>query len=111
MARNRRSTFWERLNSLRKPKETITAFADRLGIGRTTLRWWSAGGVPNTASIMELSRATGISPLWLLTGEGPRELSELQELLLAFDRGECTRMSTTEEEPNNGKTERTAATR
>lgn len=70
-------TLGDRLKAARKAaKLTQTELADKAG-----LRWQSlvanveTGGQDGTTHIAKFAKVLGVSPLWLETGAGPRELA------------------------------------
>lgn len=71
-------TLGDRLKAARKAaKLTQTELAEKAG-----LRWQSlvanveTGGQDGTTHIAKFAKVLGVSPLWLETGAGPRELAE-----------------------------------
>jgi len=62
--------FVKRLNSLRKPKEKKYEFADRCGIHPATLSSYLRGDkLPQTAELIKIADACGVSMEWLIRGE------------------------------------------
>jgi len=66
-------TFSERLDSLRQKGERKQDFADRIGVHPAVFSRYSKGIIPRSDTVKRICQATGVSPRWLLTGEGPRE--------------------------------------
>ena len=67
------SDIYKRLESLRFSGETKRDFARRIGIRPQQYNKYREGRAPSVEVALRISRATGASPLWILTGRGPRE--------------------------------------
>jgi len=67
-----KGTIGERLRSARETKELDQAtLAQKMGIATRTLQRWEKGEqVPDGVAITRLAKATGVQPMWLLTGDG-----------------------------------------
>lgn len=77
MSGKKKQSMAARLQSLRKPKQTIRQTAREWGLPVETLRGWlrdPGGRVPDMNRLMDLSKKLGVSPHWLMTGEGPESL-------------------------------------
>ena len=66
-----RKAFGERLRASVPPGMKLADFAKSIGAGLSTLQEWMSGksdvGREKIAAILDV---TGVSPLWLVTGEG-----------------------------------------
>lgn len=71
------SAFFERLRTLLDERGMSQAdLARELGVGVATVsEWFTRGRVPNGDVMLRLPHALGVNGHWLLTGEGPLELS------------------------------------
>jgi transcriptional regulator with XRE-family HTH domain len=82
--------FPERLRSLMQPGENQTQFATRIGIGQGQLNNYLTNKfIPRRDVGDRIAAALGISPAWLLYGEGsphPGEGDKLRRLGLRVDR-------------------------
>lgn len=67
-----KSLIGERIKFARENKELDqVALAEKVGVVARTLQRWEKGEqVPGGDLLMELAKATGVRPEWLLTGEG-----------------------------------------
>jgi hypothetical protein len=73
-----------RLQSLRKPKDTLRQTAREWDLPVETLRGWlrdPGGHVPDMNRLYELGRLLGVSPHWIITGEGPQSADEFKAAL------------------------------
>jgi repressor LexA len=67
-----KSTIGDRIRKARENKEIDQAtLSDKVGIATRTLQRWEKGEqVPGGDFLMQIARATGVRPDWLLTGDG-----------------------------------------
>lgn len=71
-------TLSERIKSLRLPGETQALFAERLGTTQASVSRYINGREPDRKTLLKISKATGASLDWLITGregddEGPKK--------------------------------------
>lgn len=64
--------FVERLRFAKK-NESVNSFAKRAGISESVLRSYFEGSMPGIDKALLISKASGVSLLWLVTGEGTPE--------------------------------------
>jgi len=67
------SEIYKRLESFRFSGETKRDFSRRIGIRPQQYNKYREGRAPSVEVVLRISRATGASPSWILTGRGPRE--------------------------------------
>jgi phage repressor protein C with HTH and peptisase S24 domain len=68
-------TFAKRLRLL-IGHETVTRFTKRIGIPESSIRNYLAGGNPTSDRLLLLTKATGVSLDWLMTGHGEMYLTD-----------------------------------
>ena len=70
------NSFAERLKCVIN-SESVRGFAHRCGISEGALRNYLSGGEPTRPALIAITAATGVSLLWLASGQGPmREADE-----------------------------------
>lgn len=53
--------------------ESVLSFANRCGIGESTLRNYLGGADPSCQRVIAMARAANVNIAWLATGEGPKK--------------------------------------
>lgn len=70
---DKEETFWDRLQEAYDQAKAPT-IARKLGVEKQTVYKWRDGTMPGLETLVTISRSTGRSLHWLVTGEGPRQI-------------------------------------
>src|SRR5690606_18094360 len=77
-----RKLFAERVRALIDQHGSASAIARLSGVSEAVVRKWRDGGSdPSRENLVSLAKGTGVSLVWLATGEGPQRLPRTSDQL------------------------------